>query len=178
MFNPFRLYREYKRNRELRDDILNGVFFFEVPNRCMTKVDPMLAYVKLKEHGFDVFGEEYTGVLNANPMKTKAFLRAVCDAFDLTEYDGVKGTGITVLEALRLYLSFFKFLMTLKKNVFFLQEYLPSLEDRLTELSNFTRRSSNSQPPSSTSDSTSTSSTEPRQQDSPPSTEQAAPSTV
>ena len=178
MFNPFRLYREYKRNRELREDILNGVFFFEVPNRILTKVDPMLAYVKLKEHGFDVFGEEFDGVLKAHPLKTKAFLTAICETFGLTEYDGTKGTGITVLEAMRLYLSFFKFLMSLKKNVFFLQEYLPSLEDRLNVLSNFTRKSSDSPQTSSPLDSTSTSSQAQPPQDSPPSMEQAERSTV
>lgn len=177
MFNPFRLYRNYKHNQELETDTLNGIFFFEINGRLLTKVDPMLAYVKLKEYGFDVFGEDIEGVVKAVPSRTRAFLVAICKTFDLTEYDPKTNTGITVHEALRLYLEFFHFVTALKKNVFFLHGYLPSLEGRLNVLLGNMRENSDSTADSSKSDSTSTSSMDPEPQDSPPSTEPPAPLT-
>ena len=171
MFNPFRLWRNYKHNKELETDTLNGVFYYEIIGRCLTKVDPMLAYVKLKEHGFDVFGEEIEGVKNASPTRTRAFLKAVCETFDLTEYDPKANTGITVHEALSLYFAFFRYLSFLKKKLWYLQEYLPSLDDRLNALSQGTHENSDSTDDSSKSDSTSTSSTAPQPQDSQVSTE-------
>ena len=176
MFNPFNLYRNYKHNKELETDTLNGIFFYEIRGRLLTKVDPMIAYVKLKEHGFDVFGEEIEGVLKAIPTRTRSFLTAICQTFNLTEYDPKTNTGITVHEALRLYLSFFRFIEALKKNVFFLQGYLPSFEDRLNALSKTMRGDSDSIEDLSKSDSISTSNTAPEPQDSGPSTERQAPS--
>ena len=173
MFNPFRLYRNYKHNKDLETDTLNGVFFYEITGRLLTKVDPMMAYVKLKEHGFDIFGEEIEGVVKANPTRTRAFLTAICETFNLTEYDPKTNTGITVHEALRLYFSFFRFLSALKKNVFFLHDYLPSLEDRRIALLRNMRGASDSTDDSPKSDSTSTSSTGPEPQVSQASTEQA-----
>ena len=177
MFNPFRLYRNYKRNKQLETDTLNGIYFFEVRGRLFTKVDPMIAYIKLKEYGFDVFGEDVEGVVKAIPSRTRAFLTAVCKTFDLTEYDPKTNTGITVCEALRLYLGFFRFITALKKNVFFLRDYLPSLEDRLRGLSANMRGNSDSTDDSSKLDSTKTSSTEPEPPVSPVSTESPAPLT-
>lgn len=161
MFNPFKLWRNYKRNTELENDARDGIYFFRIRDRFLTKVDPMIAYVKLKEHGFDVFGEDYEGVVKANPLKSKLFLKAICEVFDLTEYDPKTNTGITLMEAMRLYLSFFYYLLSLKKNVYVLREYLPSLEDRLNALYANTVGNSESIVNFSTSDSTSTSSTEP-----------------
>lgn len=177
MFNPFRLYRNYKHNKELETDTLNGIYFFEIRGRLFTKVDPMLAYIKLKEYGFDVFGEDIEGVVKATPSRTRAFLTAICKTFNLTEYDPKTNTGITVHEALRLYLGFFRFLMALKKNVFYLHEYLPSLEDRLTNLFWNMRENSDSTDDLLKSDSIKTSSTEQAPQDSQLSTEPEALST-
>lgn len=173
MFNPFRLYRNYKHNKELEIDTLNGVFFYEIVGRCFTKVDPMLAYVKLKEHGFDVFSEEIEGVIKANPTRTRAFLKAVCETFGLSEYDAKTNTGITVHEALRLYLKFFWYLLALKKNLSYLQGYLPSLDDRLNVILRSMHENSVSTDDLSKSDSTSTSSTAQEPQDSRVSTAQA-----
>lgn len=177
MFNPFKLFRNYKHNKELETDTLNGIYFFEVRDRVFTKVDPMIAYIKLKEYGFDVFGEDIKGVVKAIPSRTRAFLTAICKTFDLTEYDPKTNTGITVQEALRLYLGFYWFLNALKKNVFYLHDYLPSLEDRLNALLGDTRESSDSTDDSSKSDSTSISNTAPEPQGSQSTTEPSAPIT-
>lgn len=179
MFN-FAKWRARKRlSQQLTNDVINGIYYFELSNGDITKVDPLLAYVKLKEHGFDVFNDEIEGVIHARPGHTKAFLKAICETFNVSEYDCFTGKGITVLDALRLYLGFYRFLLSLKKNVPFLQEYLPFLERRIEELANFTRihKDSSSTTGYSSSDTTSTSSNPQSSQDYQPSMAQAEQST-
>lgn len=167
-----------KREQELLDDLRRGIFYYEVPYKTFTRVDPLVAYVKIKEHGFDVFDEEIEGVLQAEKAKTEAFQKAMCEVFSFESYDGANDSGMTLLDMLHVYMSFFQFVMDLKKNVPFLQGYAPSMEARLNSLYVGFKKASVSATPQPSSDSTSTLKTPPPSQDTPRSSEQAAPSTA
>lgn len=169
---------ERKREQELIDDIRRGIFFYEIPEKSFVRVDPLVAYVRIREHGFDVFGEEIEGVMRSDANKTKSFQSAMCDVFGFAEYDGKTDEGLTLLDMLHVYMSFFQFVMDLKKNVPFLQEYAPPMEERLKSLYVGFAKKSGYATPRSSSDSTSTSPTPPPSPDTPSTSEQAEPGTV
>lgn len=177
MFNIVKAIKEWRRARTYEADVARGLFFYDGNGKFYTRVDPLETYIKIKEHGFDVFSEEIEGVLRGHPEKTKAFKKAMSEIFSIEEYDGVENKGVTILDLLYVYFNFFYFLTSLKKNATFLQEYAPSLEERLHLLSNGLYARINSQTKNSSSDSTSTSSPQARQEDSQATTEQAEPGT-
>ncbi len=177
MFNFIKAFKKWRRARSYENDLARGLFFYESEGDFFTRVDPLETYIKIKEHGFDVFSEEIEGVLKGHPAKTRAFKEAMTEIFNVKDYDGEENKGVTVLDMLYVYFNFFYFLTSLKKNATFLQEYAPSLEARLLRLSNGLYGRVDSQAQSFSSGSTSTSSPQAPQEDSQVTTEQAGPGT-
>lgn len=134
MLNPFKIYQRKKRDKLYEKDIREGIYNFEMNDGRTIRVDPLLTYVRLKELGFDVMSENIDGALKGNEAKTRTFLNAVCDAFEIEAFNQPRGRGLTVLDAFRLYLGFYRFLEALKKNITFLRDFAPSMAERLTFL--------------------------------------------
>lgn len=162
------------------DDTRRGVFFFETPRGRVMRVDPLLTYAKLKEIGFDVMTERVERVMRGDPVAIREFGDAIQAAFGVRPFNGANSEGMTILDALRLYLGFYSFLAALKKNLFILREFAPSLEERLGYLQNASLKersaTSTSTPETSSSDSTSTSQTPPEPKGSESTTEPPEPS--
>ena len=189
MLNPFEIYRQKKRDKRYEKDIREGIYNFEMNDGRTIRVDPLLTYVRLKELGFDVMGENIDGAMKGDGVKTRTFLQAVCDAFEVDAYNQPRGGGHTVLDAFRLYLGFYRFLEALKKNITFLRDFAPSMGERLIYLASRQARrrpinpanvaapveNATANDDSPLSGSTSISQTPPPLEDSEPTTAQAAP---
>jgi hypothetical protein len=134
MFNPLEIYRRRKRLILFEKDLREGIYNFEMNDGQTIRVDPLLTYVRLKELGLDVMSENIEGALKGKEEKTRIFLKSVCDAFGVDAFNQPRGSGLTVLDAFRLYLGFYRFLEALKKNITFLRDFAPSMEERLTYL--------------------------------------------
>lgn len=174
----FDLLKARKRARRQSYDFRRGVYYYETTDGVIIRADPIQTYAKLKEIGFDVLTEEINGALAGNEKKIRSFTDGVCAAFGVVPYNATLNAGVTTLDCVRLYLGFYSFLATLKKNVIFLRDFAPRLEERLANIyASPGAVSELKTPDSSSSESTSTSPEPPQPPDSPSSTEQAAPST-
>lgn len=172
------LIKARRRVRRQSYDFRRGVYYYETTDGAIIRADPLQTYAKLKEIGFDVLSEDVNGALAGNEKKILSFTNGVCNAFGVIPYNATLNKGVTTLDCIRLYLGFYSFLATLKKNVIFLRDFAPRLEERLASI--YASPGAVSESPtldSSSSESTSTSPEPPQQPDSPSSTEQAAPST-
>ena len=147
------------------DDTRRGVFFFETPTGRVMRVDPLLTYAKLKEIGFDVMTERVERVMRGEPIAIREFGDAIQTAFGVRPFSGANNEGMTILDAIRLYFGFYAFLSALKKNLFILRDFAPSLRERLDYLQNapLNARSATSNSASETSSSDSTSISPPPQ---------------
>lgn len=153
-----------------------GVFYYRM-GKTVVKIDPLLAYVRLKEFGLDVMYEELKGALKGNDAKLKVFVKRVCGAFNVSPYDPTTDRGYTALDLIRLFEAYGRYLSGLKKNVTLLRDFAPGLEERLNDIFSDSPKASESTGESSLLDSTSTPPEPSPTPDSPTTTEQAERST-
>ena len=169
-------FKKRKLRRELDEMSRRGVFYFKIGD-TVVKTDPLVAYVKLKEIGFDVMYDDLEGALSGNDAKLKNFAKCVCDAFNAQPLDLETGAGLTMLDCIDLFAKYTEYLSGLKKNVTLLHGFAPDLQRFLDLLSDGIYDDFDSIGEDSLSDSTSIQPTPLPTQDSSLGTEQAEPST-
>ena len=172
----FRLFKS-KVERDMEKATERDLFFYNLRSKTL-KLDPLLTYNKLKEIGFDTFGRRLSGVLKGEAHHTAEFMIAMHKVFGIVDYETDEREGFTVLEAADLYIKFFLFVRTLKKNYTLLADFAPSMEQEWSVLRNARSESSSDLAQSADLSVSQNVSKPPQQsQDSAPTTEQAEPST-
>lgn len=153
------------------------IFFYIAHGETYT-YDPLQTYCDLKEIGFDAFGKQLQGVLRGEPRQTKLFVDSMKKVFNV-ETLADSENGFTVMELADLYIKFFSFVDSLKKNYTLLEDFAPSMEREWRVLR---KEKSEEQPDSdekaTSSDSQKTSQQPPLREESQVSTEPPEPSAV
>lgn len=169
------------RERDKTQDALvkatkRDIFYYSLHGKAI-ELDPLITYVKLKEIGFDVFGQRLKGVLRGEVHQTSEFMIAMNKVFGINDYDTDKEHGFTVLEASDLYIKFFLFVKYLKKNYTLMAGFAPSMEQEWQVLQNVrSELLQESEENAVSSDSQNASKPQQQSQDSAPTTEQTEPS--
>lgn len=173
----FGCFKRRKQRKEFEKLSSRGVFFYQIGD-IVVKADPLETYCRLKEVGLDVMQEDIEGALRGNNKKLLEIAKNIRDAFGIMPYELDHNEGATILDLIRMYLTFYRYLGYLKKNVLLLREFAPGLEQRLDYIFNKLGEGSGYTGESSSSDSTSTPTQPSPSQDLPHTMEQAEPSTV
>lgn len=168
-------FKNWRQRNEITRLSRRGIFYYNV-GKVTVKLDPLSAYIRLKEIGVDVMSEDVRGLLRGDSAKLRDFTENVQKAFRLTSYNETTGKGVTCLDCIRIYFAFYRYLEALKKNVTLLRDFAPGLEQRLKSLYEITPERKDSEETSSLLGSTPTLQTRSPSQDLQAITEQAEPS--
>lgn len=130
MFSYFRRKKERGTLNRLAED---GLFFYKTRGACIA-IDPLVAYIRLKEIGIDVMFDYLKGALAGKAPELREFTTNVLDIFKADEYDVQTFTGLTIVEAVRMFSAYMRYLEYLKKNVTFLRDFAPDITEQFNAI--------------------------------------------